>query len=118
MVGPAILYLPHSFAASGYAVALPTVAAMAALYLYSSRRLIQCVKAIEPSASRAADASDGTMGGDLERPTYPELAELAFGLTGKWLAQARIALYARKMPGLGQVAVCLWTCQSYPCDQP
>ena len=41
MVGPAILYLPSSFAHAGYAFCLPALAASLALYLYASQRLLQ-----------------------------------------------------------------------------
>lgn len=41
MVGPAILYLPHSFADAGYLFALVTLLICLLMYLYSSNRLLQ-----------------------------------------------------------------------------
>jgi hypothetical protein len=41
MVGPAILYLPHSFADAGYIFAILALAAASLLYLYSSKRLLE-----------------------------------------------------------------------------
>lgn len=40
MVGPAILYLPHSFADAGYAFAIIALWICTALYLYTSNRLL------------------------------------------------------------------------------
>lgn len=44
MVGPAILYLPHSFADAGYAFAVVALWICTALYLYTSQRLLQSWK--------------------------------------------------------------------------
>eukprot|EP00797_Seminavis_robusta_P010301 Sro175_g077140.1 Vacuolar amino acid transporter (487) ;mRNA; r:76043-77503 len=44
MVGPAILYLPHGFVAAGYLVALPIMAISTAMYLHSSRCLLEAFK--------------------------------------------------------------------------
>ena len=44
MVGPAILYLPHGFVAAGFMVALPIMAISTALYLHSSRCLLESWK--------------------------------------------------------------------------
>ena len=41
MVGPAILYLPHSFADAGYVFALIALFLCLGMYLYSSRRLLE-----------------------------------------------------------------------------
>jgi hypothetical protein len=41
MVGPAILYLPHSFADAGYLFAIVALSAALLLYLYSSNRLLE-----------------------------------------------------------------------------
>ena len=41
MVGPAILYLPHSFADAGYVFALFALFVCVVMYLYSSRRLLE-----------------------------------------------------------------------------
>jgi hypothetical protein len=41
MVGPAILYLPHSFADAGYLFAIVAMSAALLLYLYSSNRLLE-----------------------------------------------------------------------------
>jgi hypothetical protein len=41
MVGPAILYLPHSFADAGYFFALAFLLVCLCMYLYSSNRLLQ-----------------------------------------------------------------------------
>jgi hypothetical protein len=40
MVGPAILYLPHSFADAGYAFAIVALWICTAMYLYTSQRLL------------------------------------------------------------------------------
>ena len=44
MVGPAILYLPHSFADAGYAFALIALFGTTAMYLFSSNRLLDSWK--------------------------------------------------------------------------
>jgi len=41
MVGPAILYLPHGFATSGYAFAVLVVIIITAMFLYGSDRLLE-----------------------------------------------------------------------------
>ncbi len=43
-VGPAVLYLPRGFNQAGYAVAIPSMMAATATYLYCANRLLECWK--------------------------------------------------------------------------
>jgi len=94
MVGPAILYLPHGFAGAGYAVAFPVMLIATAMYLYSSRCLLQAWK-FESSKNALAAITERT---GLVRSTkrvilsYPELAYRALGPRGEALVKTGIAL--------------------------
>ena len=85
MVGPAILYLPHGFAAAGYLVAVPVLALSTMLFLWSSACLLDSWKVESDRAN-------------LKRPnkrnmlSYPELAYRAFGSGGEKLVQVGISL--------------------------
>ena len=52
-VGPAILYLPHGFASAGWAVALPIMFSTTAMFLYSSRCLLDSWKGENEKAELA-----------------------------------------------------------------
>jgi len=98
MVGPAILYLPHGFAKTGYALALPILLLATSLYLYSQRCLLQAwrvesMKAEEPQLLlivRSTSLSKFTA--RREVLSFPELAHRAFGLHGETAVKTGIAL--------------------------
>ncbi|KAL7545217.1 hypothetical protein ACHAWF_008570 [Thalassiosira exigua] len=88
MVGPAILYLPHAFAKAGYLVAVPILALASALYLWSSRCLLECWRV---ESDRANDRRGGENGRRIVL-SYPELARRAYGPRGEKLVMTGISL--------------------------
>lgn len=91
-VGPAILYLPHGFQQSGYAIAIPSMIFATSMFVYNSYRLLECWKvesdrnkqfASKMKAIRALLMNtDGSSSQDDIVPkllTYPELAYRALG---------------------------------------
>jgi len=104
MVGPAILYLPHGFATSGYVVALPMLVICTATFLFSASCLLQAWKhestKSNPSYSAASSLlQEGTallVDAKATPPrqmlSYPELAYRALGEQGEAIVKAGIAL--------------------------
>jgi hypothetical protein len=93
MVGPAILYLPHGFATSGYVIALPMLVVCTTFFLYSSSCLLQTWK----HESTRGLAPEGAFLLKSTAPrrqmlSYPELAYRALGARGEALVKAGIAL--------------------------
>lgn len=67
MVGPAILYLPHSFADAGYAFAIIALWVCTALYLFTSNRLLSTWKyVVQSQPGRKPDAVSPSSSGDGE----------------------------------------------------
>ena len=93
MVGPAILYLPHGFAAAGFAAALSMLVFTTTLFLYSSTCLLDSWK-IESSIEAGEQQSLLVSGKKRARRmlSYPELAYRALGTTGESLVKIGIAL--------------------------
>jgi proton-coupled amino acid transporter len=91
MVGPAILYLPHGFANTGYVLAIPILILATAMFLSSSACLLDSWKL---ESARAADESTYLTGSRRKRIilTYPELAYRALGPTGETAVKIGIAL--------------------------
>ena len=117
MVGPAILYLPHGLANTGYALAFPMILCSTAMFLYSSQCLLDAWR-LEHDRMHAHSAIDRE-----ETPTidegneedqallaateegfkpeqskfkmtflsYPELAYRALGDTGEFMVKCGIA---------------------------
>lgn len=106
MVGPAILYLPHGFATTGYALALPIMFIATSMYLYSSRCLLEAwkmesLKAEEDTVNLMIPPGGGpgptAASHKNRRPrrvvlSYPELANRALGPTGETVVKTGIAL--------------------------
>lgn len=122
MVGPAILYLPHGFASAGYLVALPIMAITTALFLHSSKCLLDSWKIesnkqeaefsplpIDAAVANVEDNDEVLPLQELEESSpqpqqqraklhsstklsYPELAQRAFGKRGEQLVELGIAL--------------------------
>jgi len=113
MVGPAILYLPHGFVGAGYAVAAPIMLTATALYLHSSKCLLETWKHFQNEQNHELvplEEQDGTVL-SLSSPSkqttshslsYPDLAHRAFGPRGETAVKVGIALM--------QSGVCL-TCK-------
>ena len=96
-VGPAILYLPHGFQTSGYAVAIPAMMFATFMYIYNAHLLLACWKVesdrnhqvaarieqvrafLEPSATNDDLAASSSSSFTPTLLTYPELARRAFG---------------------------------------
>ena len=95
MVGPAILYLPHGFATSGYVVALPMLVICTAMFLYSSSCLLQAWK---HESTKSTSSGEGTSllpernKAARQMLSYPELAYRALGERGEAIVKAGIAL--------------------------
>eukprot|EP00545_Synedropsis_sp_CCMP1620_P002629 CAMPEP_0119016154 /NCGR_PEP_ID=MMETSP1176-20130426/11844_1 /TAXON_ID=265551 /ORGANISM="Synedropsis recta cf, Strain CCMP1620" /LENGTH=509 /DNA_ID=CAMNT_0006969487 /DNA_START=142 /DNA_END=1671 /DNA_ORIENTATION=+ len=107
MVGPAILYLPHGFATTGYALALPIIFIATSMYLYSSRCLLEAWKLeslkaedevnlmVPPGGSNSASTGMPSTPQHKRRRkmlSYPELANRAMGPTGEIVVKTGIAL--------------------------
>lgn len=102
MVGPAILYLPHGFATTGYVLALPILFVATSMYLYSSRCLLEAwkfesLKAEEDQVNLVVPSAGGlpsTPQNKSHRKTlsYPELANRALGTNGETVVKTGIAL--------------------------
>lgn len=96
MVGPAILYLPHGFAATGYLLAIPIMLGATVLYLYSSACLLDSWKLESDSTTvKSGDSEQTSLMRSKKRPTilsYPELAYRALGTTGESMVKTGIAL--------------------------
>lgn len=112
MVGPAILYLPHGFATSGYAVAILVVLVITAMFLYSSDRLLDAWRyETEKESSVTMSSGYGSLlhqedASFTTKPktkskhiSYPELAYRVYGETGEQAVKTGIALM--------QLGVCL-----------
>ena len=122
MVGPAILYLPHGFATSGYAFSISVVLIVTAMFLYSSDRLLDSWRSeiakelneipqkdnksyltisdemkplTEPNSSQTRPRSFKKS----KHVSYPELAYRVYGETGEQAVKTGIALM--------QLGVCL-----------
>lgn len=97
MVGPAILYLPHGFATTGYALAIPIICIATIMYLYASKCLLDAWKK-ESALQHTALSSSTTDGGkqvvstNRRMLTYPELAHRALGPWGETAVKCGIAL--------------------------
>ncbi|KAL9190089.1 hypothetical protein ACHAXT_007300 [Thalassiosira profunda] len=87
-VGPAILYLPHGFQASGWAVAVPAMIFATICYIFNAYRLLDCWKlesernhqmAARISQVRTLLAAEEDETFTPKLLTYPELARRAFG---------------------------------------
>mmetsp|Transcript_2104 Transcript_2104/g.4662 ORF Transcript_2104/g.4662 Transcript_2104/m.4662 type:complete len:607 (-) Transcript_2104:264-2084(-) len=96
MVGPAILYLPHGFASAGYLMAIPVMMLTTALFLWSSKCLLESWKVESDRVN-----GDGRRRSNSDRKkhrrkrivlSYPELAYRAFGSSGERLVQVGISL--------------------------
>ena len=99
MVGPAILYLPHGFATSGYVVALPMLVICTATFLFSAACLLQAWKHESTKSNSANEGTALLSGPKATSPasrrvmlSYPELAYRALGEQGEALVKAGIAL--------------------------
>ena len=94
---PAILYLPHGFATSGYTVALPMLIITTAVFLYSSSCLLQTWK---NESTKSNNDGEGTalLPENTRRVaarqmlSYPELAYRALGERGESIVKTGIAL--------------------------
>lgn len=95
MVGPAILYLPHGFATTGYVLALPILLGATVLYLYSSSCLLDSWKLESDETNTLVDPEKSSFISATKRRTilsYPELAYRALGSTGESMVKTGIAL--------------------------
>jgi len=95
MVGPAILYLPHGFATTGYMLAIPIMLAATVLYLYSSSRLLDCWRLESEGIAAKENGEEISLVRAKKRRTilsYPELAYRALGATGESVVKTGIAL--------------------------
>lgn len=99
MVGPAILYLPHGFASAGYLVSLPIMALSTAMFLHSSRCLLDAWKLEshkdkeqEEMPLHSSPSPEEQEPQQQQAPlSYPELAFRAFGSRGESLIKLGIA---------------------------
>lgn len=87
MIGPAILYLPHAFAAAGYAVAIPLMILSTAMFLWSSQCLLESWRIENDRLSRRSSSRRKRV-----HLSYPELAYRAFGPKGEKLVQIGISM--------------------------
>jgi len=92
-VGPAILYLPHGFFFSGYAVAIPAMIFATAMYIYNSYKLLECWKVESNKNKQLIEHLESLLGkdygstavaavqpkGDTALLSYPELAKRGLG---------------------------------------
>lgn len=119
MVGPAILYLPHGLANTGYALAFPMIACATLMFLYSSRCLLDAWRLEHdkmhqpseinytktPTIDEGEEGEEENAGNDEEDPfdlkktrykmtflSYPELAYRALGENGERVIKVGIAL--------------------------
>ena len=76
MVGPAILYLPHSFADAGYLFAMIGLGVCTVLYLYTSQRLLQAWKFVQSSQSQGSAPRKRNKSRDDKDPLEIEMASL------------------------------------------
>lgn len=88
MIGPAILYLPHAFAAAGYAVAIPLLILSTTMFLWSSQCLLESWR-IEYDRLSIRSSSRRKRRVHL---SYPELAYRAFGAKGEKIVQIGISM--------------------------
>ena len=99
MVGPAILYLPHGFAVSGYLIAICIIAVATAMYLHASRCLLEAWKLQSQRQHVALESAGNKQGHTMHALSYSGLAKIAFGHTGEAVVATGIALM--------QAGVCL-----------
>jgi solute carrier family 36 (proton-coupled amino acid transporter) len=94
MVGPAILYLPHAFAAAGFAAALPMLVVTTTLFLYSSTCLLDSwrIESTKETGEQQSLIESGKKKRVRKMLSYPELAYRALGTTGESLVKIGIAL--------------------------
>jgi len=78
-VGPAILYLPHGFWQSGYAIAIPSMMVATAVFIYSSYRLLECWSVEKSKNERLTVTLEQWQLPPPRLLTYPELARRALG---------------------------------------
>lgn len=105
-VGPAILYLPHGFLQSGYAVAIPSMLFATSMFIYNSYRLLACWKVESTKQHEMAQHIEQILGlATIQETkytptllTYPELARRALG---------RGAVFVELGIALMQFGVCL-----------
>lgn len=98
-VGPAILYLPHGFLHSGYAVAIPSMLFATSMFIYNSYRLLACWKVESTKQHEMAQHIEQVLGLTTIQETkytptlltYPELARRALG-RGACFVELGIAL--------------------------
>jgi hypothetical protein len=98
-VGPAILYLPHGFLHSGYAVAIPSMLFATSMFIYNSYRLLACWKVESTKQHEMAQHIEQVLGLTTIQETkytptlltYPELARRALG-RGAFFVELGIAL--------------------------
>lgn len=88
MIGPAILYLPHAFAAAGYAVAIPLLALSTTMFLWSSDCLLESWRIETERLSRRSSSRRHKK----VHLSYPELAYRSFGSRGERLVQIGISM--------------------------
>ena len=88
MIGPAILYLPHAFAAAGYAVAIPLLVLSTTMFLWSSQCLLESWRIENERLSRRSSSSKRKR----VHLSYPELAYRAFGPKGERIVQIGISM--------------------------
>jgi proton-coupled amino acid transporter len=113
MVGPAILYLPHGFAASGWLVSVPLMVLSTAMFLHSASALLDSWRLVLRRERARCEADNGEGSALLkssfqqqqqqpQQPivlSYPELAYRALGWRGEACVKLGIALM--------QTGVCL-----------
>lgn len=87
MIGPAILYLPHAFAAAGYAIAIPLLIVSTTMFLWSSQCLLQSWSIENDKLLRRSSSKSKKV-----HLSYPELAYRAFGQIGERIVQVGISL--------------------------
>eukprot|EP00804_Cyclotella_cryptica_P030982 CCRYP_013572-RD/>CCRYP_013572-RD protein AED:0.22 eAED:0.22 QI:103/0.75/0.6/1/0.25/0.2/5/2554/474 len=88
MIGPAILYLPHAFAAAGYAVAIPLLVLSTTMFLWSSHCLLESWRIENEKLSRRSFSRRHKK----VHLSYPELAYRSFGSRGERLVQIGISM--------------------------
>lgn len=105
-VGPAILYLPHGFLQSGWAVAIPSMLFATCMFIFNSYRLLACWKVESTKQHEMAQHIEQILGLTTIQETkytptlltYPELARRALG---------RGAVFVELGIALMQFGVCL-----------
>jgi proton-coupled amino acid transporter len=86
MIGPAILYLPHAFAAAGWAVAIPLLILSLTMFLWSSQCLLESWRIEHKRISRRSSSRRKKR----VHLSYPELAYRSYGLRGERIVQIGI----------------------------